>query len=187
MTSIREYVATGPRRRRRLAAGDPRPGRAARHLLGPASGHVHQRVQLRQPDHPERPVIVIAMGLVFVLLLGEIDLSAGYTAGVAGAMLGVVVHHGTTGRGGSACWSAWSPAPCIGLVHRRPRGPGRHPVVRRDAGRLPRPAGRRCSRSSARAARSRSRARPCWRSCQQPCRSGWAGPCSSCWCSATPR
>ena len=29
------------------------------------------------------PVIVIAMGLVFVLLLGEIDLSAGYTAGVA--------------------------------------------------------------------------------------------------------
>ena len=36
------------------------------------------------------PVIVIAMGLVFVLLLGEIDLSAGYTAGVAGAVLGVV-------------------------------------------------------------------------------------------------
>jgi D-xylose transport system permease protein len=36
-------------------------------------------------------VTVIAMGLVFVLLLGEIDLSAGYTAGVAGAMLGVVV------------------------------------------------------------------------------------------------
>ena len=36
------------------------------------------------------PVIVIAMGLVFVLLLGEIDLSAGNTAGVAGAVLGVV-------------------------------------------------------------------------------------------------
>jgi D-xylose transport system permease protein len=35
-------------------------------------------------------VIVIAMGLVFVLLIGEIDLSAGYTAGVSGAMLGVV-------------------------------------------------------------------------------------------------
>ena len=29
------------------------------------------------------------MGLVFVLLLGEIDLSAGYTAGVSGAVLGV--------------------------------------------------------------------------------------------------
>lgn len=36
------------------------------------------------------PVIVIAMGLVFVLLIGEIDLSAGFTAGVTGAMLGVV-------------------------------------------------------------------------------------------------
>jgi D-xylose transport system permease protein len=32
-------------------------------------------------------VIVIAMGLIFVLLLGEIDLSAGYTAGVTGAVL----------------------------------------------------------------------------------------------------
>lgn len=40
-------------------------------------------------------VMVIAMGLVFVLILGEIDLSAGYTAGVAGAMLGIVVtNHG---------------------------------------------------------------------------------------------
>jgi D-xylose transport system permease protein len=36
------------------------------------------------------PVIVLAMGLIFVLLIGEIDLSAGYTAGVSGAMLGVV-------------------------------------------------------------------------------------------------
>ena len=36
-------------------------------------------------------VIFIAMGLVFVLLLGEIDLSAGYTAGTAAAVLGVLV------------------------------------------------------------------------------------------------
>jgi D-xylose transport system permease protein len=34
-------------------------------------------------------VMVIAMGLVFVLLLGEIDLSAGWTAGVAAAVMGV--------------------------------------------------------------------------------------------------
>jgi D-xylose transport system permease protein len=41
------------------------------------------------------PVIVIAMGLVFVLLIGEIDLSAGFTAGVSGAMLGVIsTRHG---------------------------------------------------------------------------------------------
>jgi D-xylose transport system permease protein len=36
-------------------------------------------------------VTVIAMGLVFVLLLGEIDLSAGYAAGVCGAILVIMV------------------------------------------------------------------------------------------------
>ena len=34
-------------------------------------------------------VMVIAMGLVFVLLLGEIDLSAGFTAGTCAAVIGV--------------------------------------------------------------------------------------------------
>ena len=36
-------------------------------------------------------ITVIAMGLVFVLLLGEIDLSAGYAAGVCGAILVIMV------------------------------------------------------------------------------------------------
>jgi D-xylose transport system permease protein len=36
-------------------------------------------------------VMVIAMGLVFVLLLGEIDLSAGFTAGTSGAILAVAL------------------------------------------------------------------------------------------------
>jgi D-xylose transport system permease protein len=36
-------------------------------------------------------VIVIAMGLVFVLLLGEIDLSAGYASGVCGAVLVILI------------------------------------------------------------------------------------------------
>lgn len=36
-------------------------------------------------------VIVIAMGLIFVLLLGEIDLSAGFAAGTSGAILAVVL------------------------------------------------------------------------------------------------
>jgi len=39
--------------------------------------------------HQAAAVIVIAMGLVFVLLLGEIDLSAGYTAGTAAAVMGI--------------------------------------------------------------------------------------------------
>ncbi len=36
-------------------------------------------------------VIVLAMGLVFVLLLGEIDLSAGFTAGTAAAVMGIAL------------------------------------------------------------------------------------------------
>ncbi len=36
-------------------------------------------------------IMVLAMGLVFVLLLGEIDLAAGYTGGFAAAMLGLVL------------------------------------------------------------------------------------------------
>ena len=41
------------------------------------------------------PVMVIAIGLVFVLLLGEIDLAAGYASGVCGAVLVLLVtNHG---------------------------------------------------------------------------------------------
>jgi D-xylose transport system permease protein len=41
------------------------------------------------------PVIFLAMGLIFVLLLGEIDLGAGYTAGVSAAVLAVqMTNHG---------------------------------------------------------------------------------------------
>jgi len=52
-------------------------------------------------------VIVVAMGLIFVLLLGEIDLSAGYSAGVSGAILVILVtnHH----------WS-WAPALAVSIV-----------------------------------------------------------------------
>jgi len=40
-------------------------------------------------------IIVLAMGLVFVLLLGEIDLSAGFTAGICAAILAVTLtNHG---------------------------------------------------------------------------------------------
>src|SRR4029453_15806316 len=37
------------------------------------------------------PITVIAMGLVFVLLLGEIDLSAGFTSGVCAAVLATLL------------------------------------------------------------------------------------------------
>jgi D-xylose transport system permease protein len=62
------------------------------------------------------PVIVIAMGLVFVLLIGEIDLSAGWTAGVAGAILGVVAtkHDMPWWFGVLACLAAGA---VVGLVN----------------------------------------------------------------------
>ena len=40
------------------------------------------------------PIIFIAMGLVFVLLLGEIDLSAGTAAGLSSAGMAIAVNHG---------------------------------------------------------------------------------------------
>jgi D-xylose transport system permease protein len=52
-------------------------------------------------------VIFIAMGLVFVLLLGEIDLSAGWTAGTAAVVLAVLM----TQRG----WP-WPPAVAVALI-----------------------------------------------------------------------
>jgi D-xylose transport system permease protein len=55
--------------------------------------------------------IFIAMGLVFVLLLGEIDLSAGYASGVAGAVMAVLL----TNHGMSA-WVAIPAAMVTGVV-----------------------------------------------------------------------
>src|SRR5215831_15552296 len=40
-------------------------------------------------------ITTLSMGLIFVLLLGEIDLSAGYTAGTSGAVMGwTLTDHG---------------------------------------------------------------------------------------------
>jgi D-xylose transport system permease protein len=52
-------------------------------------------------------IIVLAMGLVFVLLLGEIDLSAGFTAGTAAAVLAVAL---------SSWGLAWPLALILGLL-----------------------------------------------------------------------
>ena len=52
-------------------------------------------------------VMVIAMGLVFVLLLGEIDLSAGFTAGTSACVAGIVLtRHGLS----------WFPSILVGLA-----------------------------------------------------------------------
>jgi D-xylose transport system permease protein len=64
-------------------------------------------------------VTVLAMGLVFVLLLGEIDLSAGYTGGTAAAVLGVVAtdHHWPTVPAILACLATGAViGTCIGVL-----------------------------------------------------------------------
>ena len=84
---------------------------------------------------------LISVGVVFVLLLGEIDLSIGAVSGLCAAIVAVLnVKHG------------WAPIPAIAVGHHRRHGhrvrPGRavhrlrDPVVRRHAGRTPRVAGR---------------------------------------------
>jgi D-xylose transport system permease protein len=52
-------------------------------------------------------VIVVAMGLIFVLLLGEIDLSAGYTAGACATTVGIVMTRHD--------W-AWGPSILVGIL-----------------------------------------------------------------------
>jgi D-xylose transport system permease protein len=52
------------------------------------------------------PSVLLAMGLVFVLLLGEIDLSAGSASGVAGAVTAVLIYNGMN----------WVPAVIVALA-----------------------------------------------------------------------
>ena len=66
------------------------------------SGAFLSRVNLSNFLEQASAVIVIAMAVSFVLLLGEIDLSAGFTAGVAAAVLATRLEH-------------WSLLPAIGM------------------------------------------------------------------------
>ena len=54
------------------------------------------------------PIGIIAIGVVLVLLLGEIDLSVGSVSGLAASILAVLVIY-TTSRCGSACSSGAAP------------------------------------------------------------------------------
>ena len=63
------------------------------------------------------PVVVIGMGTVFVLLLGEIDLSMGYVSGMGGVIAAVLLE---PGKGQWPTWlaiaAALAPGAAIGLL-----------------------------------------------------------------------
>ena len=90
-------------------------------------------------------LVMLGMALVFVILLGEIDLSAGVTAGVTMCIFIVLVN-----VQGVNWIVALAIAFAIGIadrhVHRLLRRQGGHSILRRDAGPVPRPAGRRADR-----------------------------------------
>ena len=137
--------------------------------------------------HQAAAVIVIAMGLVFVLLLGEIDLSAGYAAGTAAAVMGIA----STNWG----WPWWlAILAClatgavigtfIGLLVARLGIPSFVVTLATFLG------------SAGRAAPAHRRGRHdpdprpdrCWRSTTTTCRSGSAGRCTrSSWSATRPR
>ena len=86
-------------------------------------------------------ICVLAMGLIFVLLLGDIDLSAGVAGGVSACVMALTVVNPS--------WPWWG-AISAG-IHRRcadrpryrcPAGQARHSILRRDTGVLPWPARR---------------------------------------------
>ena len=62
------------------------------------------------------PIIILAMGLVPVLLLGDIDLSAGVAGGVAACVMGLVLVKHEPAAGTSRCSPAWPSGALIGLV-----------------------------------------------------------------------
>ena len=82
-------------------------------------------------------LVMLGMALVFVLLLGEIDLSAGVTSGMTMALFIVLVNVNGV---------PWPIALAVAFagrhphrhVHRILRREGGHPILRRDAGPVPR-------------------------------------------------
>ena len=85
-------------------------------------------------------ICVLAMGLVFVLLLGDIDLSAGVAGGVAAARWALIIVN--------LSWPWWAAILAGHRLrrvdrsrHRHAAGQTRDPVVRGHPGVLPRPAG----------------------------------------------
>ncbi len=137
------------------ALADHRRDHRHRDLLPGPQLAVPHRGQLRQPDRPDVGDHVIGMGIVFVLLLGEIDLSIGYVSGMGGVVAAVLLEPGK-----NMADLAWPSSPALGDRGGDRPVPGllrredRRAVVRGHAGRTAWAGTASCCRSSAARARS---------------------------------
>ena len=77
------------------------PGAAADHLQ-PGQPVLPDDGQPGQPAAQGAPFVIFAMGLIFVLLIGEIDLSAGTAGGTCAAMMALALRAARTSRRRSA-------------------------------------------------------------------------------------
>ena len=149
--------AARARRRHGFAARRRRPDRAGRASSSVAAARHSARLYNFATCSPRAAAtIFIAMGLVFVLLLGEIDLAAGYTAGVCASVMARLMD----GYGWD--WYVTIPAALItglfiGFLIGVLRRQGAHPVLRRHPVVLPGLPGRHADTSSTTAPASTAR------------------------------
>ncbi len=61
-------------------------------------------------------ITVIGMGVVFILLLGEIDLSIGFVSGIGGVVAALLLQPGTDGQGGWPTFAAIAVAIAAGIA-----------------------------------------------------------------------
>ena len=101
----------GARRRHRRAAGRRRPRRRLHRSSASRTASFFTDRNFANLFQQGAQVTIIAMGLVFVLLLGEIDLSAGFTSGVCATIMAVLL----TQHGWPWYWSVLA-AIGVGLV-----------------------------------------------------------------------
>ena len=124
-------------------------------------------------------LVMLAMALVFVILLGEIDLSAGVTSGVAMSLFVVLSDPGGLNMNWIlALIVALLAGVAIGLLHRILRGESRGSVVRGHPGSVPRPPGSPADHHRRRRPLPHPAARGPRDPEQQHARRGRAGSCS---------
>ena len=89
---------------------------------------------LRNIAQATAPTAIVAVGIVFLLVSGEIDISVGMVAALAPYLMHYAIDfYGVPARSRRSCWR-WRSRPVIGLVERADHHPAAGAVVRHHAG-----------------------------------------------------